>query len=183
VIAARTLRERRLIAVALLLAAIAAVDLGVVRPIIDGFSHRAAEREQLIDAQARAHRLIASEGTWRERRRVQALDASAFSVAAPSADVAVEAAEQRIADAVSSQGGQVRGVREEPSPAGAVRVRADLELTLTQLVASLNVIENQKPYVVIEQLSIAADQAAAVGRLSPMEVTLEVAVPYVAPAG
>ncbi len=91
-------------------------------------------------------------------------------------------AKQSIADVVSGQGGQVKAVREEPSPQGAVRVRADLELTLTQLVASLSVLDNQKPYLVIEQLSVAADQAAAAGRLAPMEVSLDVAVPYVAPA-
>ena len=180
---ARTPRERRLVAIALLLAAIALAWVGLVRPLADGFAHRAAERAQLLDEQARARRLIAGLPAWRARAARQRASADAFSLAAASADAAGELARQRLAEAVTSQGGVVRAIREEPAGPGDVRVRADLEVSLTQLVAALNVIDNQRPYVIIEQLSIAADQAAAAGRLSPMEVSLAVAVPYVPPAG
>lgn len=178
----RTARERRLIAIALLMAVVTLAWFAVAKPVADGFAHRAAEREKLLDDHVRGQRLIASLEIWRERAIRQRASASAFSLAAPDAETATEMAKQSIADVVSGQGGQVKAVREEPSPQGAVRVRADLELTLTQLVASLSVLNNQKPYLVIEQLSVAADQAAAAGRLAPMEVSLDVAVPYVAPA-
>jgi general secretion pathway protein M len=178
-----SVRERRLIALALLVAVVASLWYGLVNPLLDGFAARAAEREQLSDDRARQLRLLGSVGVWRARAKRQQSTLDAFALRAPSAGAAADAAKQRLLAVVAAEGGTVKTLREEPGPAGMVRLRAELQLTLTQLSASLRVIENQKPYVVIEKLSITADQAVVSGRLSPMDVSIDLALPYVvAPA-
>ena len=171
-------RERRLVALALLVALLAVVWLGVVSPAAHGFSARAAERERLLDEIARSQRLIDQASFWRAQASRQRADAALFAITAPSPEAAVEAVRERITSAVVGQGGTIRTIREQPGALGLVRVRVDLEAGLTQLMGSLKLIESQKPYVLIEKLSIAADQAATDGRLSPMDVSIDLAAPY-----
>jgi hypothetical protein len=176
-------RERRLVAIALLVAAIAAVYLGVAAPAWRGFADRSAERQRLVNEISQSRRLIDQAGFWRAQAKRQKADLAAYAVMAPTRDAAVEATTQRIDSAVVGQGGVVKTIREQPGGPGLVRVRVDLEASLTALMASLKVLENQKPYVLIEKLSIVADQAATAGRLSPMEISIDLAVPYRVAAG
>jgi hypothetical protein len=56
---------------------------------------------------------------------------------------------------------------------GTVKVRADVELNMTQLCDSLRQLQNEGTYVVVDYLSVSADRALAAGRLQPMAVRLE----------
>jgi general secretion pathway protein M len=178
-----TARERRLVAIALLVAAIVVFYLGLAAPLWRGFADRGVERERLLDEISVSGHLIDQAEFWRAQAARQKTDADAFAMAAPTREAAVEAATQRIDGAVVSQGAVVKTIREQTGGAGLIRVRVDLEASLTAFVASLKLLENQKPYVLVEKLSISADQAATAGRLSPMEISIDLAVPYRVVAG
>jgi hypothetical protein len=178
-----SLRERRLIALLLLVLAIAAAWYVIARPIVDGFAARAAEREQLADERGRGQRLIGTLRFWRAQAARQHATAAAFAMRAPTADAATELAKQRLLSVILAQGGVIKAIHEQPGAPGEVRLRAELQLTLTQLTSSLRLIENQKPHVIVEKFSISSDQAAAAGRLSPMDVSIDLGFPFTVAPG
>jgi hypothetical protein len=179
----RSLLERRLIALALLIAALAGIYFALVAPVLRGFADRAEQREQLADDLLRGRQLIASRDLWRGRALRKRADADRFAVIAPNPSAAVQLATDRISAAIQTPGGVLTSLREQPAAPGQARLRVDGRLTLTQLVASLKLLEGQKPYVVIEGLSIATDPTAAAGQASPMEVRIDLAVPYSVTSG
>jgi general secretion pathway protein M len=174
----RSLFERRLIALGLLALLLAALWLVVIAPIARGFAERAVQREQLTDDLLRGRRLIASGGLWRDLALRQRGEADRFAVVAPNASAAAQQATDRISAAIQTPGGVLISLREQPAAPGEARLKVEGRLTLTQLVASLKLIEGQKPFVIIEGLSVAADPTAASGQLSPMDVRIDLAVPY-----
>ena len=178
----RSLLERRLIALGLLAVLLVVVWFGLVQPIAGGFAARAAEREQLADDLSRGRRLIDERDFWRAQAERQRLDAPRFAVTAPNAGAAAAQAMDRISAAVQTPGGVLSSLREQPSAPGEARLRLEARLTLTQLVASLKLLEGQKPYMIIEGLSVAADPATT-GQPSAMEVRIDLAVPYLVTSG
>jgi hypothetical protein len=174
----RSLLERRLIALGLLALLLAALWFVVAAPIARGFAERAAQREQMTDDLLRGRRLIASRVIWRDKALLQRADADRFGVIAPTASVAALQATDRISAAIQTPGGELSSLREQPAGPGEARLRVEGRLNLTQLVASLKLIEGQKPFIIIEGLSVAADPTAAAGQLSPMDVRIDLAVPY-----
>ena len=177
-----TPRERRLLALGILVAVLVLPYLLIAAPLAQGFADRAAQKDALSDQLDRNQRLVASASFWRAQVRRQAGDQANYALIVPNAGAAGQMAIARVQAAVQAGGGKVRAVREQPGPAGEVRLRVELELGLTQLVSTLKLLEDQKPCIVMQGLSIAADQAAA-GRLSPMEVRIDLAVPYVVSPG
>lgn len=179
----RSVLERRLIALGLLIAVLAAVWFGLARPIALGFAERAEQRQQLADALARGRGLIAAKDYWREQALRQQGDGAAFAVTAPNAAAAAQLSMDRVSAAIQAPGGVLSSLREQPEGRGEARLRIEARLTLTQLVASLKLLQGQKPYIVIEGLSIAADPTAAAGQVSPLEVRIDLAVPYLVSSG
>ncbi len=177
-------RERRLIAVGLLVLAAALVWLAVAAPIIGGFSRRAETRRELLANYVRNRRLLGAIPAWRMQADEQRRTAAKFSIPAPGETLAAEALKERVARTVTAQGGAVQALSAQQADVapGQVRVRADLQLTPSQLQESLRRLESEEPYVVVEHLSVAADQAFRTGRLGPMAVRLEVSALY-RPAG
>lgn len=175
---ALTGREQRLIAIAILIALVAIAWLGIARPLISGFSERAEERQRLIAIHQRNEMLVARAPTWRRQLQQQKRDGAGFAITAPNSTLATDILKERIARAINRHGGVTRAIQEGPAPSGQVRARADLELELSQLNAVLEQLQNDQPLVVVESLSIAADRAFQSGRLSPMEVRIEVSAPY-----
>ena len=172
-------RERRLVAVGLLLAALVLVYLIVVSPLVGGFLGRAAERRTLIANYQRDQRIMASIPVWRRTAQAQRVSSKRFSLTAPSEQMAVEALKERLARLATEEGFQITAMQdlEADAPTGEARVRADLQLTLTQLNESLRRLETEGPYVV-EYLSVSADRALATGRSSRLVVRLEVSAPW-----
>ena len=175
--------ERRLIALGLLALAVALLGFGVIAPIAGGFAARAEQRDQLTDELIRGRRLLAERGFWRAQALRQRADGERFAVGAPSASAAAELVSDRISAAVQTPGGALSSLREQPPSPGEARLRLDAKLTLTQLVATLKLLEGQKPYIIIEGLSIAADPTATAGQLPPMDVRIDLAVPYLVTSG
>jgi hypothetical protein len=174
----RSLLERRVIALGLLVLLLALVGFGVAMPIAAGFADRASQRVQLTDDLQRGRTLIAQRDLWRLQAQRQAADAAQFAVAAPNASAAVTAVTDRISAAIQSPGGALTSLREQPPVPGEARIRVEGRLTLTQLVASLKVLEGQRPFLIVDGLSIAADPTAAAGQLTPMDVRIDLSVPY-----
>lgn len=172
-------RERRLVAIGLLVAALALVYLIVISPLVGGFLDRAAERQALIANYQRDQRVMASIPMWRRTAETQRVTAQRFSLTAPSEQLAVEALKERLARLATEEGFQITAMQdlEADAPTGQARVRADLQLSLTQLNESLKRLETEGPYVV-EYLSVSADRALATGRSSRLVVRLEVSAPW-----
>jgi Tfp pilus assembly protein PilO len=181
---ALTARESRLVAVGLLVLALALGWLVVIRPLVGGFFDRAAEREQLLNTLRRNHRLEAALPALRAAADAQRASAARFSLAAPSEETAVESLKERLIHLAADEGFAVGGVEDLQANAaqGTVRIRADMTLTLSQLTDTMKRLESEGAYVVVDYISISADRAFAAGRLSPMDVRLELTAAW-RPAG
>jgi hypothetical protein len=173
---------RRVVALGLLVLVVAIVGFGVVWPIAQGFADRAAQRTQLTEDLAYGRELVASRAQWRAALMRQRTGAGDFAVAAATPSAAAQAAMDRIGAAIQRPGGVLSSLREQPAGPGEARLRVEARLTLTQLVASLRLLEGEKPFVIIEGLSVATDPAASAGQLSPMEVRIDLGVPYLVSA-
>jgi general secretion pathway protein M len=172
-------RERRLVAIGLLLAALALIYLVVISPLVGGFVGRAEERQTLIATYQRDQRIMASIPVWRRAAEAQRVTSQRFILTAASEQIAVEALKERLSRLAADEGFQITAMQdlEADSPTGQARVRADLQLTLTQLNESLRRLETEGPYVV-EYLSVSADNALATGRSARMAVRLEVSAAW-----
>jgi hypothetical protein len=173
-------RERRLVAIGLLAAALAVVWLALVAPLVGGFFARAAERRELIADYRRDRGVLASLPLWRAAEARQRQSAPRFALAAPSEPLAAEALKERLVKLAADEGFAVMATSDlaADAPPGKIRLRADLQLTLTQLYESLKRLETEGAYVVVEYLAISADRAAATGRSSPLAVRLEITAAY-----
>ena len=102
--------------------------------------------------------------------------AAFYQITAPSQGVAADALKQRLTAVLSGAGGSVGAVEQVQAevPPGWVSVRADAQMSLAQLVASIRQLENEAPYVVVQYTSIGADRAASVGHSAPLDVRLQV---------
>lgn len=175
-----TPRERRLVALGLLVLALGLGWLGIVQPLIAGFFDRAAERQQLRMALQRDDRIAAALPLWRQAADAQRRSEARFAIFAPSEALAVENLKGRLEHVAADEGyalGPVEDLQAD-APVGATRIRADMTLGLTQLTHTLRRLENEGAYVVVDYLSITADEALIVGRLSPLRVRLELTAAY-----
>jgi len=174
-----TARERRLVAIALLLAALAVVWFLIVGPFVGGFFDRAAERRQLIASHQRNERTMASIPVWRKAAEAQRKRAGRFAISAQSEQFAADALKERLASLATDEGFQITAMQDldADTTAPEAKVRADLQISLTQLNESLRRLETEGPYVV-EYLSVSADRALATGRASRLLVRLEVGAPW-----
>ncbi len=172
-------RERRLIALGVLLALVAVVVLGVIVPVFGGMAARALERGDLVATYQRNQRVLAGIPVWRAQAVEQKSTASKFAIIAPTQALAAEMLKQRINRMTNEEGGSVQTVSEVQgdTPEGWVKVRADLQLTMAQLYKSLARLESEAPYVVVGYLSVAADRAQKSGHAAPMDVRIEVSSP------
>ncbi len=171
-------RERKVIAVAILLAALVAVWYALVDPLIGGFIGRAEERSELATAYQKNQRILAGIATWRGEADEQASTQSQYAIVAPTKVLAAENLKQRLNRLANAVGGSVQAVSDLPAEGeGWVRVRADMQLTMSQLYKSLSRLENEAPYVVVGYVSVVADRAVQTGHLATMDVRIEVTAP------
>ena len=172
-------RERQIVAVGILILVVAIVWFGLVQPIIGGFIARAEERSDLLAAYQRNERVLTGIAVWRTKADEQKDTQAQYAIVAPTKVLAVENLKQRLNRTVANVGGTVQAISELPAqaPEGWVRVRVDLQLTMSQLYKSLNRLENEAPYVVVGYVSVVADRAVQTGHLATMDVRLEISAP------
>jgi hypothetical protein len=173
-------RERRVIALGLLILAIGLGWLLIIGPFVGGFVDRAAERRDESAAYQRNARLIASLPALRAAYEAQSRSASRFGVTAPTQSLAVEALKERLARLSADQGFAIKAVDDlqADSPTGWIRLRADMTATLTQLCETLRRLQSEDAYVDIDDLSISADRSFAAGKLMPLDIRLELSAPW-----
>ena len=173
-------RERKILAIGLLVAVLAALWLGVAAPVLNGFSNRQAERLNLIATYRRNQRLLDAIPVWRAEAEGQKRTASAYAVFAPTQVQAQEQLRTRLTAALTTEGAPAPAAQDLQAdlPAGWIGARADAQLTPQQLNASLRRLESEEPYVVVEYLSINADRAVHSGQAGPLDVRLEIAAAF-----
>jgi hypothetical protein len=147
--------------------------------VVGGFIGRAEERSELLAAYQRNERVLGGISVWRAEAERQKTTEAQYSIVAPTKVLAAENLKQRLTRLASSVGGSVQAISDLPpeSPEGWVRVRADMQLTMTQLYKSLTRLENEAPYVVVGYVSVVADRAVQTGHLATMDVRIEVSAP------
>lgn len=178
-----TARERRLIAVLLLVAAIALLWLGLLSPVIDGFRARSAERQALHALDARNQRLAAGLPLLRATAARQRAEAGRFVLPAATAEQAVTLLKVRLRATARRHGIVTRAVQEVEARPGWAAVRADGVFDWVQFSAFVTDLQNQVPIAPVSSLTVSAEAAMESGRAGPMEVRLEIAAPFAAPGG
>lgn len=166
-------RERRLLAVAILIALLATVFGGVAIPVYAGFQARAQERARLHETYARQARAIAALDELTRRAGAQKSEAGRYSIVADSTSGAAEQLKGMLADGVSAVGGELSAVQEADAPTGWTRASVDARLTYPQLLGLLERLQNTSPYLVVDALSVNADPGLRSGPSDLMEVRVE----------
>ena len=173
-----TARERRLVAILILLAIVAGVCRLAIIPFVDGFSERRDARERLSLSFEHNQRLIESIPMLRRRAEAQQADRRRFALAAPSPAIAQDRLKERLGDRLAAAGGELSGMEDVSASPGWVGASIQGTLTLAQLVALLDELQNQQPYLVVTDMTIVADRALQSGKLDEMDVKIEVAIPF-----
>ena len=167
-------RERKLVAILILMALVAFAWLAVLAPIFSGFAARAAERDMLAARYAGSERLIASMSRLRAQAEGQKGDVTRFHDSAPDLATASDQLQERLTNQIAQDGGELKSVQDVSDQPGWVRASADGRISLPQLLALLDHLQNKPPLLVVNALSLSADRALQSGHLDLMEFHLEV---------
>jgi len=174
-------RERRLIAILMLVAGVAIAWLAVLSPILAGFEARAAERERLALVQASNQRLIDNIARLRRQAEAQKADAARFHIIAPTSEAASEQLKDRLAALVGTAGGEVRALADVEAAEGRIELRIEARVPEGQLAALLERLQNTEPLMIVTALSIAApgaDPAASTSQSRQLDVRIDVAASH-----
>lgn len=173
-------RERKIVAIGILVAILAGAWLAVVNPIRLGFVAREAERRALIATYQRNQRLLGGIPLWRTDADLQRRTGTRYAIAAPSPSRAAELLRERVGRVIAQQGGTLRSVQDQAADArpGWVRVRADASLSINQLHEALRRLQLEEPNVVVEYISVAAGRAGQSGLTPAIDVRLEVSARF-----
>lgn len=173
-------RERKLVALAIAMAAVAIGWLMIVRPVLDGFAERAERRESLTLQLAQNDRLIARTETLRRTAETQALQAELYALRAADSGEAAELLKARMADALGRVGGDLRGGDGVEARPGWIGASVNGVVTYDQLLRLLESLANSTPYLSIDALSVTADRSITTNRLEPMDIHVEASIPFAA---
>ena len=173
-------REKKLVAVGILIILVALAFALIVRPIVGGFNARAEERQRLLGTYQRDSRALGSLHVVGADLRVQRTTDGRYAVSAPSPAVASAFLRERVGRIVTQSGGTLKTTEDLQADArpGELRVRADAALTTAQLVQVVRRLETEEPYAVIDNLASAVGNDASSGREDPMAVRLEVSTRF-----
>jgi hypothetical protein len=171
-------RERRLVALLVLVAMIALADLAVIAPIADGFADRARQREDLQARYYANDRIIAAIPRLRRQAEAQNKLLDHFALAAPDAGTASDMLREKLQAAVTAAGGDFRGGEDMPPLPGSVATRVSARLSSAQLFTLLAQVQNAHPLITITALGVGADDALVTGQAATLDVRLEASVPY-----
>ena len=174
-------RERRLIAIAILVGVLATIWLGLVSPILSGFTARKQQRIEAAETLRRNARLIASFGVVRSQLVDYRRSGSAWAVQAASLPAATELARARVTRAVADSGGALEALRDQPGRPDLIQLQADTRIDLNGLQALARRLENDSPRAAVSMLSVAAPDTPGGQHVSPLQVRLDVSFSYVAP--
>lgn len=152
-------RERKLVALLILVAVITLGWLAVVSPIIAGFEARAAERERLALVQASNQRLIDNVARLRRQAEAQKADMARFHVIAPTPEAAAEQLKDRVSTLIGDAGGEVRALQDIEAAEGRIELRIEARVGGGELVRLVERLQNAEPLMVVRTLSVSAPAA------------------------
>ena len=176
-----SMRERRLVAILILVALITLGWLLILSPILSGFEARAAERERLALVQASNQRLIDNAGRLRRQAEAQQADMARFHLIAPTPEAAAEQLKEQVSALVGDAGGEVRAMQDSEAAAGRVELRIEARLSDAQLVRLIERLQNAQPLLVIRALAVSAPGAVSSAQSSPssnLDVRIDVAASH-----
>lgn len=174
-----SLRERKLVAVLVLLALLGTIWTLLVAPVLAGFSERAARRELLTRQYQLNQRTIGSIPRLRRQAERQRDTLRDFVLTGPTPAATAIVLQERVQRTIETVGGEVRAIEDATADETKLRARASARMTLAQMTATLARLQNEPPFLAVDAVNVTADQAAISGRLETMEVSLEVSAPYI----
>lgn len=170
-------RERRLIALLILVGIVALFWFGIASPIIAVFSARTERRDQLALQYVHNLRTIGAIPRLRRKAEEQRAAIRTFVIGARNAEAGREWLKDRLQQAVERSGGEFRDAGDAEGQPGWARARASARMTLPQLTAALARLQNNSPWLILEGLSISASDALVTGQSSSMDVQIEASIP------
>lgn len=169
-------RERRLIALLILVALLAGAYLLGIAPILDGFAARAERREQLALRHAHNLRTIATIPRLRRQAERQRSAAADFAVEARTVEQGREWLKARLSRAIEAAGGVARGGTDAEGRPGWARARMTTALNPAQVAELLGRLEREPPWLVVEALTLTAGESPT-GQPTAMDVEVEASIP------
>ncbi|MEO0031001.1 MAG: hypothetical protein RIS94_759 [Pseudomonadota bacterium] len=171
-------RERKLVAVLILVGAIALVLLAVIGPIVDGFAAR--DRQRMLLGQtfhANERRIGAIDALQAEAERQQSA-MQALLMTAPNADEAGEALRERIEAVAEAEGAQVKASEALPADGTWARAAIDARMSHAQLATILARLNALRPALATDAMTVIADDALTNYKSDLIDVRLEASAPF-----
>lgn len=172
-------RERKLVAVLILVAVIALVLTVLIGPVVSGFSDRATRREALVQTFQTNDQRIASVNALQAEAERQEGQMQALFMAAPDAEAAGEALRERIEAAAQAQGADIKSSEAVPAEAGWARAAVDARMSHAQFTGLLARLNALKPALAVETVTVIADDALTNYKSDLLDVRLEASAPFV----
>jgi general secretion pathway protein M len=172
-------RERKLIAVLILILAVSLVLTIVIGPLVSGFAERAARRDALAQTFHANELRIGSLGALEAEAERQVGQMRALFIAAPDAEDAGETLRERIETAAQEAGADVKASEAVPTEEGWARAAIDARLSHDQLAALLARLNAMKPALAVESVMVIADDALTNTKSDLLDVRLEATAPFV----
>ncbi len=172
-------RERKLVAVLILLLAVSLVLTLVISPLVSGFTERAARRDALVQSLHAGEQRIRSLAALEAEAERQTGEMRALFMAAPDAEEAGELLRERIETAAQDTGGDIKTSEAMPTEQGWARAAIDVRLSHKQLAALLARLNALKPALAVDTLLVIADDALTNSRSDLLDVRLEATAPFV----
>lgn len=172
-------RERKLVAVLLLLLAVTVVYFGLIGPVVDGFQSR-AERREALHRQFRMNeqRIASLDALQHAALRQQDALMGMFIVAA-DADEAGETLRAQLEDVGQSAGGDIKSTEAlVSSEEGWTRAAIDARMTHAQFAQFLARLNQQQPPVVVDTVIANAADALNDPKSDLLNVRLEISAPF-----
>lgn len=167
-------RERRLVAILILIALIALGWLAIVSPILSGFETRAAERERLALVQASNERLINNVARLRRTAEAQRANRARFHLIAPTPEAASEQLKDRVSALIGEAGGEVRALQDVETAQGRIELRIEARVGGAQLARLLERLQNAEPLLIVRSLSVSAPGALGAEASAPSSRNLDI---------
>ncbi|MBX9665290.1 type II secretion system protein GspM [Novosphingobium sp.] len=172
-------RERKLVAVLILVLAVSLVLTIVIGPLVSGFTERAARREALVQTFHANEQRIGSLNALQAEAERQIGQMRALFMAAPDAEEASEALRERIETAAQDAGGDIKSSEAVPAEQGWTRAAVDVRLSHAQLATLLARLNTLQPALAVDTLTVIADDALTNSRSDLLDVRLEATAPFV----
>ena len=172
-------RESRLIAVLILVVLAAFALLAIIAPIVDGFRVRAARRDELASQFLANERRIATLGNLQTRAEAEEGQMRGLFIGAPDPDEAGETLREQIEAAAQDAGATIKATEAIPgTEEGWSRASLEVQVTHAQLAALLSKLNQTKPALVVETMSVSAEDAMINLKSDTLNVRLEASAPF-----